>query len=283
MNYQRILILIIITILVGCSTLQELANIQKPAVSVENIHITGLNFNQLDLLFDLGIENPNPLAITLAGMNYEFYLNDRLFFKGLGDSTQTIAAKAKSQVEIPLSLDFKNIYQTYRSLKNQDSSDYKMQIGLTFDLPVIGRTTLPISKEGKIPLIKFPSVKVNSLKLKNLNLTSASLELDINIENPNSLSLMLNQLNYQLRINQQNWLSGDQSQPQEITAKASQSLKIPFSLNFIEIGQTVYQTLQGNQNLNYDFSGKITVKGSDTLIPTTDIPFTTTGILPLKR
>jgi len=280
---QRILFLIIISILVGCSTLQELANIQKPAVSVENIQISGLNFNQLDLLFNLGIENPNQLAITLAGLNYEFYLNDQSFVKGISDSTQIIAAKTKSQLEIPVSLDFKNIYQTYQSLKSQDSSDYKMQIGLTFELPVIGRTILPISKEGKVPLIKFPSVKVNSLKLKNLNLTSASLELDINLDNPNSLSLMLNQFNYQLRINQQNWLSGNQSQPQKINAKASQSLKIPFSLNFLEIGQTVYQTLQGNQNLNYDFSGKITVKGSDSLIPSTDIPFTTTGILPLKR
>jgi len=60
-----------------------------------------------------------------------------------------IAAKAKSQLELPVSLNFKDIYQTYQSLKNQDSSDYRMQIGLTFDLPVIGRTTLPISKEGK--------------------------------------------------------------------------------------------------------------------------------------
>jgi len=283
MLYPRSSIFIIFTILASCSTLQELANIQKPEVSVDTFRISGLNFNQLDLLFDLGIENPNPLAITLAGLTYELYLNDQSFVKGTADSTQVIAAKAKSQLEIPVSLNFKDIYQTYQSLKNQDSSDYRMQIGLTFDLPVIGRTTLPISKEGQVPLIKFPSVKVNSLKLKNLNLTSASLELDITLENPNSINLILDQFDYQLRINQKNWIAGDQSQPQKISAKASQSLKIPFSLNFLEIGQTVYQTLQGNQNLNFDFSGKITVKGSDSLIPSTVIPFTTTGLLPLKR
>jgi len=281
--FIRILIFISLSILFNCSLLKDLSNIQKPTVSIDTIHISGLSFNELNLLFDIGIENTNPLSVTLAGMNYEFYLNNQLFIQGSRDSTQIISAGAKSKLEIPLILNFQKIYQTYQTLKTQDSSDYKIKMGLIFDLPVIGRTTLPLTKEGKLPLIKFPSVKLSGLKLKNINLTTASLELEVYLENPNNLNLMLNQIFYELRINGKNWISGDQTQPQKISAKTGQLLKIPFSINFLEIGQTVFQTIKENQNLNYNFSGNLLVEGSDSLISSTHIPFVTTGNLSLKH
>jgi LEA14-like dessication related protein len=114
-------------------------------------------------------------------------------------------------------------------------------------------------------------------------LSSASLELEINLENPNNLNVLLNQILFELRINEKKWISGDQTQPQKISAHASQMLKIPFSLNFLEIGQTVFLTMKETKNLNYNFSGKILVEGSDLSISSTYIPFVTTGNLPLKR
>jgi len=266
-----------------CTTLQDLANIQKPAVSVDNIRVSGLNFNGLDLLFDIGIENPNSLAVTMAGFNYEFYLNNQLFLQGSQDSTQSILARSKSQLEIPLALDFKKIYTTYQSLKDKDSSAYKMQLGLSFDLPVIGKTTIPLSKEGGIPLLKFPKISLAGLKLANLSLTTASFELETKLENPNNLNLIINQFQYDLKINDKNWLTGVKNQAQQINSKATQSLKIPFSINFLEIGQSVYQAIKNNEALGYNFSGKINVGAPDLVLSTMDIPFVTNGSLSLKR
>jgi len=270
-------------IFIQCSTLKDLANIQKPSVSVENIRVAGLSFDGLELLFDIGIENPNSLAVTMASFNYEFYLNNQLFLKGVQDSTQSILARSKSQLEIPIALDFQKIYATYQSLKDQDSSVYKMQLGLTFDLPVIGKTTIPLSKEGGIPLLKLPKISVTGLKLKNLSLTSASLELETKLENPNSLNLILNQFQYNLKINERNWLSGVKNQAQAIHSKTTQPLLIPFSINFLEIGQSVYQAIVNNETLNYNFSGKINVGSSDLLLTKKDIPFLTYGSITLKR
>lgn len=272
-----------IIIFIQCSTLKDLTNIQKPSVSVENIRVAGLSFDGLELLFDIGIENPNSLAVTMAGFNYEFYLNNQLFLNGVQDSTQSILARSKSQLEIPIALDFQKIYATYQSLKDKDSSVYKMQLGLTFDLPVIGKTTIPLSKEGGIPLLKLPKISVTGLKLKSLSLTSASLELETKLENPNSLNLILNQFQYNLKINERNWLSGVKNQAQAIHSKTTQPLLIPFSINFLEIGQSVYQAIVNNETLNYNFSGKINVGSSDLLLTKKDIPFLTNGSITLKR
>ncbi len=146
--YSVIIIMFIVIFSMHCSALKDLANIQKPKVSVEDIRFTGLSLKGLTLLFDIGIENPNSLAVTLAGFNYEFYLDNQLFLQGLQDSAQSILARSKSHLEIPVSLDFQKIYATYQSLKDNDTSIYKMQLGLTFDVPVIGKTTLPLSREG---------------------------------------------------------------------------------------------------------------------------------------
>ena len=214
-----------------CTTLQNLANIQKPVVSLDHIQVSGLSFNGLNLLFEVGIENPNSLAVTMAGFNYQFYLNEQLFMQGSQDSTQSILARSKSQLEIPIALDFKKIYTTYQALKDKDSSAYKMQVGLVFDLPVIGKTTIPLSKEGGIPLLKLPKISLAGLKLRNLSLTSASFELETQLENPNNLNLLITQFQYDLKINDKNWLTGVKSQAQQITSKTTQSLTIPFSIS----------------------------------------------------
>lgn len=272
-----------IIIFIQCSTLKDLANIQKPIVSLENIRVADLSFEGLDLLFEIGIENPNSLAVIMAGFNYEFYINNQLFLKGAQDSTQSILARSKSQLEIPVTLNFQKIYATYQSLKDKDSSSYRMQLGLMFDLPVIGKTTIPLSKEGGIPLIKLPKISVIELKLINLSLTSASFELETKLENPNSLNLILNQFQYNLKINERNWLSGVKNQAQTINSKSTQRLLIPFSINFLEIGQSVYQALVNNETLNYNFSGKINVGSPDLLLTKIDIPFFTNGSIALKR
>ena len=150
-----------IALFLSCASLQELAKIEPPKVNVQNMRITGLNFSNIDLAFDLNIDNPNPISATLAGFDYKFFLNEQSFVQGDQATQQTIQAKAASPLEIPISLNFMDIYNTFQNIKDQDSSTYKLDCGLTFDLPILGKKRIPVSKTGKIPLIKLPKFKIN--------------------------------------------------------------------------------------------------------------------------
>lgn len=269
--------LTIFLILLSCAALQEFANIQTPKVNVDNVRLTGLNLEQVNLAFDISIDNPNALAATLAGLDYNFLLNDNSFITGQQAKQLTIAANGKSQLEIPVSLAFKKIYDTYQSLKSQDSTTYRLACGLSFDLPVLGRTRIPVSKTGHVPLIKIPDIKISSLKLNNLSFTSADLTLNLELDNPNAFSLGLEKLDYHFKINDQTWAQGLSQAKMQINQKGKSTISIPVSLNLFEMGRTVYSMITGNSELNYDFNGNVDLNTSVQMLKNFSLPVDKSG------
>jgi LEA14-like dessication related protein len=264
-------------IYVSCSTVKNLANIQEPKVSVDKVRFTGLSFEDVDLAFDVKIDNPNQLSATLAGFDYDLKINDASFLQGQQTSDMTIAATSASNLEVPLTLNFKDLYNTFNSLKNQDSSAYKMDLGLTFNLPILGKTRIPVSKQGYLPMVKLPSLKVSSLKIKKMGLTSADLELNLEIDNPNAFNLIADNLNYNFAVNDQSWVQGTLPKQVQISEKGSSSLSIPLSVNFLNLGQTALQILSGNQEVNYSFQGNVDLDSALPMFNQVKLPIDKSG------
>ncbi|MFQ6116309.1 MAG: LEA type 2 family protein, partial [bacterium] len=185
------------------------ANIQRPRVTFAGARLDGLSLEAVDLLFDLKISNPNPVGIKLAGFDYDFLLNGSGFVHGEQDRALEIPAHGENIVQIPLSLRFAEVYKTFKSLRDQDTTRYQINAGVSFELPFLGKQRIPVSKEGTIPLLKLPKLRVESLKLNGLSLSGADLQLNVLLKNPNVFSFTLNRIGYQLEINDKRWMTGD--------------------------------------------------------------------------
>ncbi|MBN2366483.1 MAG: LEA type 2 family protein [Calditrichaeota bacterium] len=274
---------LLFSLFTGCSILQDIAQIQKPDVAVQNVRFTGLDFEKLSMVFDIGIQNPNKMAVNLAGLNYELFLNDNSFLKGEQSNELTIASEANNVIEIPLDLSFSNIYSTIQSLKDRDSTSYRMNVGLLFNLPVLGPTNIPISKEGGLPLLKWPSIQVASLDVQRFNLTGAALNLKLQLENPNSLNLLLNKLNYNFKVNGNSWISGETSETKTVSSNNETSIDIPFQLDFLKMGQTVYQMISGGKEIQYDLTGNMNLGSTYKLLEGSSMPFNKQGTIKIQK
>ena len=147
---NRILVRIIIScvLLSGfqCSALKQLSRISQPRLDVSGVRITGLSLQAIDLTFDINIDNPNPLTVSLGGYDYDLQINGTSFLKGVQEQKLLINSNSQSRIEIPVTLTFENLFQTYNTLKNRDSTDYTIQCGFAFDLPMLGSTRIPVKK-----------------------------------------------------------------------------------------------------------------------------------------
>jgi len=266
-----------------CAELQQFSPVQKPVVKLANTRITGLSLNTIDLIFDLDIENPNPLSIRTAGLDYDFQLNHASLVKGNQNDEMLIQSNGKSRVAIPLSLNFQDIYQAYQSLKNQDSTEYALKCGVIFDLPLLGPTRIPVQKSGHLPLIKIPNIQIHKLKLNRLTLTRAELMLELKMKNPNAFQLRLNNLNYQFNVNGLSWSKGNITTPVSVKSKSENTIRIPISLSFIEIGQTVYQLISGNKKLDYQLSGQLGFDTSLQMLKNGHLPISKTGSVHITK
>lgn len=276
----KFIVVIIMLYFFSCATLNTILNqmnIQKPTVEITNAKISKLSFEDLDLLFDIRINNPNTVGINLAGFDYELLINNNSFVSGNKPDQLEIAANNNSTIQLPVNLKFLELYNTFADLKNNNNSKYQIKCGLNFNLPVLGKTRIPISTSGDIPLLKFPKISFNSVKLNNINFSGADLMLEVKFKNPNSFSMLINQMDYKFLVNGTNWLSGKANQKSSANENGESIIQIPVSLDFMQMGSSLFQLISGGKNLNYNLSGELDIKNSHPLLNNLSLPFNEAG------
>lgn len=285
MRIKRILYLLpLLALLLGsCAELQKIASFQKPTANVTNVKFAGISFDDLNLIANVQIKNPNALAVSLAGFDYDFQVAGTSFLNGNQEESLRIEANGASTVQIPLTVKYKELLHQFKALKDQDSTQYKIAAGFKFDLPVLGPVRVPVSHTAYLPVVKIPKVKLASLRLKKMGFTGADLELKVGIDNPNAIGFVLNSLDYDFKINQQNWAKGVTNKEMRIAKKGKSTIAIPVSLNFSQVGRTVYNILKGNKALDYSLTGDVGLKTSFPGFQSVKLPLNNTGKVKISR
>jgi len=269
----------------ACATLEDVTrkSFDKPIISVTGVKVNKLSFESIGLLFDLKVANPNPLALTLAGLDYDLKLNGASAVSGEQPQGIDIAAEGESTVQLPVSLNYQTLYKTFAGLRYEDQVNYAIDIGLSFKIPFLGTHRFPVSHEGPIPLPKRPSISVTAIELNRLNVAGADLNLKIKVKNPNAFGVILKSIKYDFDVDGKKWLDGKSFQDFNFAAKQEKEMRFPISLNFFQIGQSVFQLINGSSDLDYVFKGNLDMETDLPLIGKVSLPFTQSGQMPLLK
>ncbi len=270
----------------SCANLQSLVqqmSVKQPRVEVVGARLKSLSFSGAGLAFDVRVQNPNPVGIDLKEFHYQFLLNERPFLSGDKTESLKIEANGSNTIQIPLAFTFENIYKTWKNLRDKDTTRYQLKGDFAFNLPVLGRVSIPASKSGILPLAKIPKIKIKALHVKNLDFSKADFELVFQLTNPNGFSLDLKRMKYALQIAGKNWVSGESAKEASISPKGKSNLTIPVSVHFSQIGHALYSSIVNGKKLPYDFSGKINFSSSLPVLKNVDFPFKKKGILSITR
>lgn len=263
----------------SCATMRDLAGSQRPALSVKDVRVRRISFEAIDLSVDVKIRNPNPVAVTAVGFDYELSLVDRSFLTGQQDRRMSIASNGESVLAIPVTLNYAKIHSTVRSLKEAAEIPYRISCGVTFDLPLLGTTRIPVSHRGTMPALKMPSLEVTGLNVLRLSFSGAELALRLKLVNPNIFGGSFRNLAYQLDIEGTQWAHGIASDVTEVPESGSAALTIPISLNFSNIGTTVHRALSGPTTLDYRLVGSLDIGLAAPSFQATSVPFDVSGVV----
>ncbi|MCG7966272.1 MAG: LEA type 2 family protein [Candidatus Thiodiazotropha taylori] len=286
MHRQTILLLFMILLFQGCSSLQQaeqLMNGIQPTGEVKGVKLSGLDLRGIDLLFDVEVDNPNPVAISLDGLDYDLKLLNRSFLKGQQSMGMSLAADGTSQVKLPVRMEFERLLQHYSELSNRDDVPYQLDLGLGIDVPLLGRVRLPMSYQGRLPVPKLPDVRVSRIDVQRLSLQAIDLMLELEVENPNRFALMLQRLDYQFKLNGIDVGQGAAAQSLNIDKQGKGRVRLPLSLDLQKAGGGLYSALMGGRGLSYELSGMLDATGDSPLIGDIKIPLDRQGSFNLDR
>ena len=260
MKHTRQLLLVLFVLsLSACAELSKHVETIKPTARLTDTRLANINFEQADLVFDLAVENQNPVAINLAGLKYDLKIENQSLVSGVTAQGLEVKAASTSVVQLPVSLKYDDLRKLPGELWQKDSFAYQLDTSFIVDLPVIGEYAIPVSKQGELPVPKLPDVKLRDVMVKNLSFKEAELVAQVAIDNPNSFDLGFSDFDYRLNINQQTWGQGRIRENNSVPKKGTAIIDIPVKLNMMSMGQTAYQLLSNKQALEYHLDGGLTL------------------------
>lgn len=278
----KLLLLFFILSLVGCAELAKHAETIKPTAKVTGMQLTNINFDQVDLVFDLAVKNENPVPLKLAGMNYELKIENQSLVSGVSDQAIKIKANSTSAVQLPITLKFSDLKNLSSELWGKDKVSYQLLSQFNVKLPVIGNYVIPVSKEGELPVPKVPEIKLKDVKVKNVSFVSAKLVARVEVGNPNDFDLALSNINYQLNINQRNWGKGAIKNSVNIPKHGKAIVEIPLKVNFLSAGKSVYDVVINRKPINYRLRGNATINTELDLLKNVNMPLDISGSTSLQ-
>ena len=277
------LLLVLFTItLIGCAELAKHADTIKPTAKVTGTRLANITFEQVDLVFDLAVENKNPITLDLAGLDYDLKIENQSLVSGVTAKAVKLQANSTSPVQLPVTLIFDDLKKLPGELWKKDKLAYDLQTKFNINLPVIGNYAIPVSKQGELPVPKTPGIKIKDVKIKNLSFTNAELVAQVEVSNPNDFDLGLSNLNYQLNVNQQNWGQGKINKSSNIPKKGKGIVEIPVKLNLLDAGKSAYNALVNKEPVKYQFTGNTELDTDIELLRNYNMPFDIKGTTSIR-
>jgi LEA14-like dessication related protein len=248
-----------VLLLAACAELYRHAETIKPTARLTDTRLTEISFEQADLVFDLAVQNQNPFAINLAGLEYDLKIENRSLISGVTAQGLKIKPAATSTVQLPVTLKFADLKKLPGELWQQDKFSYQLDSRFIVDLPVIGNYAIPVAQQGELPVPRLPRISLNDVTVRKLSISSAELVARVEIENPNAFDLVFTDFDYRLKINRQDWGQGSIKDNVTVPEKGRSTIDIPVKLDMLSMGRTVYQVLAERQALEYQLSGEATL------------------------
>ncbi len=221
--------------------------------------IQNISFDGVTLLFDFDVNNPNRFGVSADQYSYEFFINDNSFLSGTQQENIRISRESSSVVQVPVSLNFSDVFSTFTSLVRRDSLSYKIATEVQFDIPGLGRQRVPVSTAGELPIPRMPRIEFSGLNVRNLSLSGAEIDLGFRVSNPNSFGISLSNAAYVFRVNGREWLDTRLGDRIRIGGSQSDTITIPVRLNASQMGSVLLDLIGGSTQFDYNLSGSANI------------------------
>lgn len=253
-TYPLAAVLLLLFFAAGCSTVQRIIGYQQPEVRYTDMSVEGISLEKIDLKFHFEIDNPNRVGITLEEYTYNLLINEYDFLSGSHREQLEIASRGSGTVALPLSLSYREVYQSVSSVARADSFSYRLSTEVGVNIPVYGKSLIPVTVEGSLPRLRMPEVGFVGFDVNSLSFSGVDVTLTLNISNPNPMGMKLSDLNLAASIGGHDLGGIDVS---DIAVGSGENIAVPvrMSMSLSGIGGTLMDMLRGNRDFSYEVRG----------------------------
>lgn len=128
---RKIIGLFFIILLHGCAAFQSA--IETPHVTLNNLQVLDMTLLEQRYAVTLRVQNPNPIPLPIAGMNFQLDINDSELGRGVTNQAVTVPAYGETLVKVNVASNLMRIFNQIRAIESGkgQSLRYRLSGGLS--------------------------------------------------------------------------------------------------------------------------------------------------------
>jgi len=146
----------------GCETTPDIQYDREPAARLEAMRFGGVELDYATLLFDVEIDNPYPVSVSLQRLRYALTSKGRTFLTATVFENVTVPPNTKKVLTLEDEITYARLL---RALRGEPGSTipFKAELTLSLDAPKPGWINVHAENEGNIVLPESPEINVEGI------------------------------------------------------------------------------------------------------------------------
>jgi LEA14-like dessication related protein len=258
----------------ACQQMKDLlAAADKPTAKVTGVGFDSLSLSDVGLTFDVEVANPYTVPLPLVNLDYALSSGGGKFLDGKADVQGTIPAKGSKTIKVPAKVNFASLMSVVKGVRPGQVVPYTAELGLSVDAPAVGKMTLPLKKEGELPVPAAPKVELSQVAWKKLDLQNAEAVLHLNVTNTNDFPVDLSKLAYDLKLGGTAVAAASVAKGVKFAKGGAGKMEILISVKPLQLGAAAFNMFAG-KDATYALSGAMDLT---TPFGPASLPFNQTG------
>jgi LEA14-like dessication related protein len=180
----------------GCATLDI---VKRPEVQAIRPRISGIDFQGVDLAFDVEVSNPYPVPIRTPAFRYGLDIEGTEFLSSKQSAKVDLPALRTGTVTLPVRLPYADLWRAFANLVDVPEARYTLH-GAVLASALGQSFELPLKHSGTFPVLRPPTLSDAKVHVSDVSIRGARIVADAVIKNPNAFALGLKDVGYVLNV-----------------------------------------------------------------------------------
>ncbi|MGG7662976.1 LEA type 2 family protein [Dyadobacter sp. BHUBP1] len=241
----------------------------KPRVEMSIAHIGEITDSTIKMELKTLVHNPLPIGMHLKAINYVVRMNDRTIVEDHYSKPLEVNAAASSLLTLPAKVKIRNlrVEGDEEAGKGRDSADYHFKTILHFEKPLLGKDSLVLEMDKRLPLYRLPVVKMAGYEFKKLGLKESDIVVKVEVSNMNPFSLEFQDPVYAMDLGKQKrFAEGAVKGITKLKAKTKDIYEIPLEVSLGKVIKAGAQMIGKGKELPFTFYFKSKIKSQSEVL-----------------
>lgn len=206
----------------------------KPKVEMSISKITHITDSTMEMSLKLLVDNPLPVGMDIENFKYLVKINDVKIIESEYADSLKLKSRDTTMVTLPTKINVKKLASVSKkgAAAGEDSADYHFEADLHLKKPFLGKDTLHIDQDKRLPLIRLPKVQMQDFDIEKFRLSNSEISIKLKLVNPNAFEVEFRNPSYVFDLGKQKGLAkGSVKGVTKVKAKSSQIFEIPVEVS----------------------------------------------------